>query len=104
MHYLTCIFLNNLNSYRDTVHKEMEKLSDDLTQAMKKIKILDSNNQELQEEKRGLTYQLESLRREIASALHERDKALKECNDLRQKFGELGATSEDGRLLLGKLT
>lgn len=80
----------------------MEKLSDDLTQAMKKIKILDSGNQELQEEKRGLTYQLESLRREITSALHERDKALKECNDLRQKFGELGAASEDGRLILGK--
>ncbi|KAJ8915027.1 hypothetical protein NQ315_016002 [Exocentrus adspersus] len=76
----------------------MEKLSDDLTQAMKKIKHLDASNQELQEEKRALTYQLESLRREIASALHERDKALKECNDLREKFGELGATSEDGFL------
>lgn len=84
------------------MHKEMEKLSDDLTQAMKKIKHLDASNQELQEEKRALTYQLESLRREIASALHERDKALKECNDLREKFGELGATAEDGRLLLGK--
>ncbi|VEN54343.1 unnamed protein product, partial [Callosobruchus maculatus] len=88
-------------SERDTVHKEMEKLSDDLTQAMKKIKLLDSNNQELQEEKRGLNYQLESLRREIASALHERDKALKECNDLREKFGDLGANSGDGRSLLG---
>ena len=60
--------------YRDTVHKEMEKLSDDLSQAMKKLKILDADNKELQEEKRGLNYQLESLRREIASALHERDK------------------------------
>ncbi|KAJ8967605.1 hypothetical protein NQ314_002723 [Rhamnusium bicolor] len=91
-------------SERDTVHKEMEKLSDDLSQAMKKLKLLDANNQELQEDKRGLTYQLESLRREIASALHERDKALKECNDLREKFGELGAASEDGRLLLGDQT
>ncbi|KAF7278190.1 hypothetical protein GWI33_008684 [Rhynchophorus ferrugineus] len=88
-------------SERDTVHKEMEKLSDDLSQALKKIKILDVDKKELQEEKRGLNYQLESLRREIVSALHERDKALKECNDLREKFGELGATSEDGRLLLG---
>lgn len=26
---------------------------------------------------------------------------MKECNDLRKKFGELGAASEDGRLLLG---
>ncbi|XP_066137661.1 disks large homolog 5 isoform X5 [Euwallacea fornicatus] len=88
-------------SERDTVHKEMEKLSDDLSQAKKKLKILDVDNKELQEAKRGMSYQLESLKREIASALHERDKALKECNDLREKFGELGATSEDGRLLLG---
>ncbi|XP_050299121.1 disks large homolog 5 [Anthonomus grandis grandis] len=88
-------------SERDTVHKEMEKLSDDLSQAMKKLKILDADNKELQESKRGMNYQLESLKREIASALNERDKALKECNDLREKFGELGATAEDGRLLLG---
>ncbi|ERL84448.1 disks large homolog 5 [Dendroctonus ponderosae] len=88
-------------SERDTVHKEMEKLSDDLSQAMKKLKLLDGDNKELQEAKRGMNYQLESLKREIASALHERDKALKECNDLREKFGELGAASEDGRLLLG---
>ncbi|XP_074038201.1 MAGUK family member discs large 5 isoform X1 [Leptinotarsa decemlineata] len=91
-------------SERHTVHKEMEKLSDDLSEATKKNKILDVNNQELQEEKRNLTYQLESLRREIASALHERDKALKECNDLREKFGDLGATSEDGRLIMGDQT
>ncbi|KAL1497435.1 hypothetical protein ABEB36_008409 [Hypothenemus hampei] len=88
-------------SERDTVHKEMEKLSDDLSQAVKKLKILDNENKELQEAKRSMNYQLESLKREIASALHERDKALKECNDLREKFGELGAASEDGRLLLG---
>ncbi|CAG9767331.1 unnamed protein product [Ceutorhynchus assimilis] len=92
---------NLIMSERDTVHKEMEKLSDDLSQAMKKLKILDADNKEHQEAKRGMSYQLESFKREIASALHERDKALKECNDLRQKFGELGAASEDGRLLLG---
>ncbi|XP_060523057.1 disks large homolog 5 [Cylas formicarius] len=92
---------NLIMSERDTVHKEMEKLSDDLSQAMKKLTILDSTNKELQEEKRAQNYQLESLRREISSALQERDKALKECNDLREKFGDLGATSQDGRLLLG---
>lgn len=52
----------------------MEKLSDDLSQAMKKLKMLDGDNKELQEAKRGMNYQLESLKREIASALHERDK------------------------------
>lgn len=82
----------------------MEKLSDDLAQSVKKNKLLDISNKELQEEKRNLTYQLESLRREIASALHERDKAIKECNDLREKFGEFGATSENGLLMLGDQT
>lgn len=81
----------------------MEKLSDDLAQAVKKIKMLDSENKDLQDEKRGLNFQLESLRREISSALQERDKAIKECNDLRQKFGELGASSE-GHLLTGDHT
>lgn len=31
---------------------------------------------------------METLKREIASALHDRDKALKEVNDLRQRGGE----------------
>lgn len=82
---------------RDTVHKEMEKLTDDLTQAIKKNKLLEATNKELIEEKQGLNYQMESLRREIASALHDRDKALKECNDLREKFGEYNASKDDNR-------
>ncbi|KAJ3662868.1 hypothetical protein Zmor_007188 [Zophobas morio] len=84
-------------SERDQVHKEMEKLSDDLAQALKKGKILDADNQELVGEKQAIGYQLESLRREIASALYERDKALKECAELREKFGELGAANDDNR-------
>ncbi|XP_044252659.1 disks large homolog 5 [Tribolium madens] len=84
-------------SERDQVHKEMEKLSDDLAQALKKGKMLDADNQELVGEKQAIGYQLESLRREIASALYERDKALKECADLREKFGELGASNDDNR-------
>lgn len=84
-------------SCSDTVHKEMEKLTDDLTQAYKKIKLFESNNKELVEEKKNLNCQMESLRREIASALHERDKALKECNDLREKFGEYNASKDDSR-------
>ncbi|GLV34490.1 Discs large 5 [Carabus blaptoides fortunei] len=87
-------------SERDTVHKEMEKLSDDLTQEYKKTKILEGENKELIEEKKALNYQMETLRREIASALHDRDKALKECNDLREKFGEYNAAKEDSRDLI----
>ncbi|XP_068992333.1 disks large homolog 5 isoform X1 [Neodiprion pinetum] len=73
---------------RDTVHKEMEKLGDDLTQAYNKITHLENQNKQFVEEKKTLSYQIETLRREISSALHDRDEALKECNDLRQKFGD----------------
>jgi hypothetical protein len=37
-------------SERDTVHKEMEKLSDDLTQAFKKNKTLEVENKDFVEE------------------------------------------------------
>ncbi|KAF5296629.1 hypothetical protein FQA39_LY12457 [Lamprigera yunnana] len=91
---------NLIMSERDTVHKEMEKLSDDLTQSFKKTKLLEADNKELLEEKKQLNYQMETLRREIASALHDRDKALKECNDLREKFGEYNASKDDNHDLI----
>ncbi|XP_014262219.1 disks large homolog 5 isoform X2 [Cimex lectularius] len=81
-------------SERDTVHKEMEKLTEDLAQAYKKNKAIESEAKDLAEEKKALSYQIETLQREIASALHDRDKALKECNDLRQKFGEFKEESQ----------
>ena len=37
-------------SERDTVHKEMEKLTEDLAQAFKKNKAVESDNKELLEE------------------------------------------------------
>jgi chromosome segregation ATPase len=37
------------------------------------------------------------LRREISSALHDRDEALKECNELRQKFGDYSEASSRDR-------
>lgn len=37
-------------SERDTVHKEMEKLSEDLTQAYKKIKLLENESKQYLEE------------------------------------------------------
>ncbi|XP_066588414.1 disks large homolog 5 isoform X2 [Prorops nasuta] len=73
---------------RDTVHKEMEKLGDDLTQAYNKITHLENQNKQLIDEKKTLKYQIETLRREISSALQDRDEALKQCNELRQKFGD----------------
>lgn len=48
-------------------------------------------------QKKTLSYHIETLKREIASALHDRDKALKECNDFREKFGEFAAKEESQR-------
>ncbi|XP_076289646.1 MAGUK family member discs large 5 isoform X3 [Lasioglossum baleicum] len=73
---------------RDTVHKEMEKLGDDLTQAYAKVTHFENQNKQFMEEKKALSYQIETLRREISSALQDRDEALKQCNQLRQKFGD----------------
>ncbi|XP_063983864.1 disks large homolog 5-like isoform X2 [Diachasmimorpha longicaudata] len=73
---------------RDTVHKEMEKLGDDLAQAYAKITQLENQNKTLGDGKKTLSYQIETLRREISSALLDRDEAFKECNVLRQKFGD----------------
>jgi discs large protein 5 len=41
-------------SERDTVHKEIEKLTDDLTQAAKKIKALESENKDFIDEVREI--------------------------------------------------
>lgn len=91
---------NLVMSERDTVHKEMEKLSDENGQTKLKIKLLEADNKELMEDKQSLAYQMECLRREITSALHDRDKAIKECNDLREKFGGEYASKEDSQYLI----
>ena len=62
---------------RDTVHKEIEKLQEDLAQSNKKVKTTESKINEINDEKKMLLYQVESLRREIISALDDRDTALK---------------------------
>ncbi|XP_054265704.1 disks large homolog 5-like isoform X2 [Macrosteles quadrilineatus] len=84
-------------SERDSVHKEMEKLTEDLTQAYKKCKALEMQTKEMMDEKTALTYHMETLKREIQSALHDRDKALKECYDLQERFGEFTAKEESQR-------
>lgn len=78
----------------------MEKLSDDLAQALEKTKSLEGDNKQLSEDKQALSYQMETLRREIASALHDRDKALKECNDLREKIGGYTQSHDNSRDLM----
>jgi predicted nucleic acid-binding Zn-ribbon protein len=62
---------------RDSVHKEIEKLQDDLLQSNKKLKTLEIKSNEIHDEKKMLLYEVESLRREIKSSLDDRDNALK---------------------------
>ncbi|KAJ8669316.1 hypothetical protein QAD02_000575 [Eretmocerus hayati] len=82
---------------RDTVHQEMESLGNELSQAYAKSTILETESKQLADEKKALSYQIETLRREISSALHDRDEALKECNELRQRFGEAYGSESSGR-------
>ncbi|XP_047992200.1 disks large homolog 5 isoform X2 [Leguminivora glycinivorella] len=84
-------------SERDTVHKEMEKLTDDLQAAMKRVAALEAALQLSREEQRAQALQAESLRREIESALVDRDRAIKECTDLKtpQNTSTLGKSRQD---------
>ena len=63
-------------SERDTFHKEMEKLQDEVSMARK------TKKQE-EEERRKLSCQVEMLKREVEQSLQERDKAMRESHDLR---------------------
>ncbi|GIY48544.1 disks large homolog 5 [Caerostris darwini] len=77
-------------SERDTVHKEMERLQEELAEAQKIVKSSEGTNKATAEE-------VETLRREISSALQDRDRALKECNDLREKYGDYVTGRDDGQ-------
>ncbi|XP_072944694.1 disks large homolog 5 [Epargyreus clarus] len=84
-------------SERDTVHKEMEKLSDDLQAALKRVAALEAALQASRDEQRATALQAESLRREIECALAERDRAIKECTDLKapQNISTLAKSRQD---------
>lgn len=82
-------------SERDTVHKEMDKLQEELSQASKKIKTIEQSTNDSTKERESLLLQIEMLKREIAASLHDRDKAIKECNDLRERFGAKEDTNKE---------
>ena len=49
----------------------------------------------LYQQRESLLLQIEMLKREIAASLHDRDKAIKECNDLRERFGAKEDTNKE---------
>lgn len=74
-------------SERDVVHKEIEQLQDKLNETMK-------NLEQIKKEKSSALDHSEVLRREIKTSLEERDKAIKERNDMYDKYSAL-ATERD---------
>ena len=92
-------------SERDSVHREIEKLQEEVANTKKKLSNMDSKSKGQDEEvcrnecpgdktinevyvsfplqRRRLLCQIEMLKREIEQSLYDRDKALKECHELR---------------------
>ena len=75
-------------SERDSVHKEIEKLQDEVSSTNTKMKEVENSSKKQDEEKRKYLCQIELLKREIEAALVDRDKAIKEAHELREKVGE----------------
>lgn len=73
-------------SERDSVHKEIERLQEELQEAQSKARQAETAHKASLDE-------MESLKREIASALQDRDRALKELSDLREKQAECNQQS-----------
>eukprot|EP00094_Tigriopus_californicus_P004988 TCALIF_04803-PB protein Name:"Similar to DLG5 Disks large homolog 5 (Homo sapiens)" AED:0.05 eAED:0.05 QI:159/0.84/0.87/0.96/0.93/0.93/33/0/2582 len=74
-------------SERDTVHKEIEKLQEEVSATKKKMSGMESKSKVQDDERRKLTCQVEILKREIEQALYDRDKAVKEAHEWRDKLG-----------------
>ncbi len=84
-------------SERDTVHKEIEQLQDKLSEANLK-------NKALEDGKKKMLNEVESLRREVTSTLHERDHAMKQVHELKKRQNDLvdkRSVSKDSDTMLG---
>ena len=75
-------------SESDSVHKEIEKLQDEVSTTNSKMMEAENSSKKNDEEKRSYICQIELLKREIEAALLDRDKAIKEAHELREKVGE----------------
>lgn len=73
-------------SERDSVLKEIEILQDKVDELSKKL-------ESSEKEKKSSRDEVEILRREIASALHDRDHTLKQINELRERHGDIDLES-----------
>ena len=74
-------------SERDAVHKEIEKLQEEVRETKKRMTRAELKTREWEEERRKLLLQIETLKREIEQALYDRDQAIREAQELRDKLG-----------------
>ena len=70
-------------SERDSVHKEIEKLQEEIKEKNKKLASHEERNKHYDDEKRKWSCKIEMLKRELEQSMHERDKAMRETHDLR---------------------
>ena len=74
-------------SERDAVHKEIEKLQEEVKDTKKRMAGAEHKTREWEEERRKMLLQAETLKREIEQALFDRDQAIREAQELRDKLG-----------------
>ena len=70
-------------SERDSVHKGIEKLQEEIKEKNKKLASHEERNKHYDDEKRKWSCKIEMLKRELEQSMHERDKAMRETHDLR---------------------
>ena len=84
-------------SERDSVLKGIEKLQEEIKEKNKKLASHEERNKHYDDEKRKWSCKIEMLKRELEQSMHERDEAMRETHDLREKLGG-GKTSSDHEL------
>ena len=70
-------------SERDTVHKDMDKLQEEIKELKKKCSSQESRSKHYEDDKRKLSCKIEMLKRELETSLLERDKAMRETHEMR---------------------
>lgn len=75
-------------SERDSVHKEMEKLQESLSEVTKKCELLE-------EEKKAAQDEVLKMKRLLAAVHAEKERILRECYELREKYNDFSSLTED---------
>lgn len=69
-------------SERDTVHKEIDKLQEELHESHKKIKSLEDDREKNHSE-------IEQLKKEVLASASEKQRLMRECFELRERYSDV---------------